>query len=83
MKPSKGRKRQFDAMSEGRSAMLVPARQELTTVEAANLLKVSRPFVIKTQMSGWQRQKLTREGSLSPMAAGQASNTSRVSSVVT
>lgn len=40
------------AMSEGRSVVLVPAEQELTTVEAANLLNVSRPFVIKEVDSG-------------------------------
>jgi len=35
------------AMSEGRPITLVPAKQELSTVEAANFLNVSRPFVIK------------------------------------
>lgn len=35
------------AMSEGRPVVLVPANKELTTVEAANFLNVSRPFVIK------------------------------------
>jgi len=40
------------AMSEGRAVMLVPAQQELTTVEAANFLNVSRPFVIKEIESG-------------------------------
>ncbi len=40
------------AMSEGRPIMLVPAEQELTTVEAANFLNVSRPFVIKEIESG-------------------------------
>jgi len=39
-------------MSEGRAAMLVPADQEFTTVEAANFLNVSRPFVIKEIESG-------------------------------
>ncbi|MCB1907276.1 MAG: excisionase family DNA-binding protein [Rhodocyclaceae bacterium] len=34
-------------MSEGRSIVLVPEKQELSTVEAANFLRVSRPFVIK------------------------------------
>ena len=52
MKPSKGRRRQNDAMSEGCPVMLVPAEQELTTVEAANFLNVSRPFVIKEIESG-------------------------------
>jgi excisionase family DNA binding protein len=32
--------------------MLVPAEQEFTTVEAANFLNVSRPFVIKEIESG-------------------------------
>jgi excisionase family DNA binding protein len=35
------------AMSEGRPIMLMPSSQELSTVEAANFLNVSRPFVIK------------------------------------
>ena len=35
------------AMSEGRPVSLVPANQEFSTVEAANFLNVSRPFVIK------------------------------------
>jgi len=35
------------AMSEGRPIVLMPTEQELTTVEAANFLNVSRPFVIK------------------------------------
>jgi len=39
-------------MSEGRPVTLVPARQELTTVEAANFLNVSRPFVIKEIEAG-------------------------------
>ena len=34
-------------MSEGRPFTLMPEKQELTTVEAANFLNVSRPFVIK------------------------------------
>ena len=40
------------AMSEGRAVMLVPADQEFITVEAANFLNVSRPFVIKEIESG-------------------------------
>ncbi len=35
------------AMSEGRPIALMPSKQELSTVEAANFLNVSRPFVIK------------------------------------
>lgn len=35
------------AMSEGRPIMLMPSKQEFSTVEAANFLNVSRPFVIK------------------------------------
>lgn len=34
-------------MSEGRPFVLMPEKQELTTVEAANFLNVSRPFVVK------------------------------------
>ena len=35
------------AMSEGRTITLVPSKRELSTVEVANFLNVSRPFVIK------------------------------------
>ncbi|MBL8223641.1 MAG: helix-turn-helix domain-containing protein, partial [Bryobacterales bacterium] len=35
------------AMSEGRPITLMPAKREFSTVEAANFLHVSRPFVIK------------------------------------
>lgn len=35
------------AMSEGRPIVLMPTQQELTTVEAANFLNVSRPFITK------------------------------------
>jgi excisionase family DNA binding protein len=34
-------------MSEGRAVTLMPSKQEFSTVEAANFLNVSRPFVIK------------------------------------
>lgn len=34
-------------MSEGRPVILMPSTQEFSTVEAANFLNVSRPFVIK------------------------------------
>lgn len=35
------------ALSERRPVTLKPAKQELSTVEAANFLNVSRPFVVK------------------------------------
>ena len=35
------------AMSERKPVVLMPTKQELSTVEAANFLNVSRPFVIK------------------------------------
>ena len=34
-------------MSEGQPITLVPSSQELSTVEAAHFLNVSRPFVVK------------------------------------
>lgn len=34
-------------MSERRGFTLIPAKQEFSTVEAANFLNVSRPFIIK------------------------------------
>ena len=40
------------AISEGRPVALMPAKQELTTVEAAAFLNVSRPFVIKEIEAG-------------------------------
>lgn len=40
------------AMSEGRPIALVPSNQELSTVEAAHFLNVSRPFVIKEIEAG-------------------------------
>jgi excisionase family DNA binding protein len=40
------------AMSEGRPIVLMPTAQEFTTVEAANFLNVSRPFVIKEIEAG-------------------------------
>ena len=40
------------AMSEGRPVVLMPTEQELTTVEAANFLNVSRPFVVKEMEDG-------------------------------
>ena len=35
------------ALSEGRAVTIIPSKQEFSTVEAANFLNVSRPFVIK------------------------------------
>lgn len=35
------------AMSQGHPIVLMPGKQEFTTVEAAHFLNVSRPFVIK------------------------------------
>lgn len=40
------------AMSEGRPIVLMPTDQELTTVQAAHFLNVSRPFVIKEIEAG-------------------------------
>lgn len=40
------------AMSQDKSVVLMPAESELTTVEAAHFLNVSRPFVIKEMEAG-------------------------------
>ena len=40
------------AMSEGKAVTVMSVNQELTTVEAANYLNVSRPFVIKEIEAG-------------------------------
>jgi excisionase family DNA binding protein len=40
------------ALSERKPVVLMPTKQELSTVEAANYLNVSRPFVIKEVESG-------------------------------
>lgn len=40
------------AMSEGKPITLMPAKQEFTTVEAANFINVSRPFLIKEIEAG-------------------------------
>lgn len=40
------------ALSEGKAVAVIPAKRELSTVEAANFLNVSRPFVIKEIESG-------------------------------
>ena len=39
-------------MSAGRPIVLMPIKQEMSTVEAANFLNVSRPFVIKEIREG-------------------------------
>lgn len=46
------------AMSEGRPVVLMPAEQEFTTVEAANFLNVSRPFLIKEIDAGRLRHRM-------------------------
>ncbi len=40
------------ALSERKPIVLMPTKQELSTVEAANFLNVSRPFVIKEIEAG-------------------------------
>ncbi len=37
----------LEAMAAGRGMTLIPENAELTTVEAAEVLNVSRPFLIK------------------------------------
>lgn len=37
----------LEAMADGRGVTIIPENTELTTFEAANILNVSRPFVIK------------------------------------
>lgn len=37
----------LEAMANGRGVTIIPENTELTTFEAANILNVSRPFVIK------------------------------------
>ena len=39
------------ALSEGKTVTVVPAERELSTLEAAHLLNVSRPFLIKQMES--------------------------------
>lgn len=40
------------AMARGQPIMLIPQKQELSTVEAANFLNVSRPFLIREIEAG-------------------------------
>jgi excisionase family DNA binding protein len=40
------------AMSEGKPITLMPSKREFSTVEAANFINVSRPFVIKEIEAG-------------------------------
>ena len=40
------------ALSEGQPVVLMPSKRELTTVEAAHFLNVSRPFVVKEISEG-------------------------------
>ena len=37
----------LDAMAAGRGVIIIPENVELTTVEASNILNVSRPYLIK------------------------------------
>jgi excisionase family DNA binding protein len=39
-------------MSEGRQITLMPSKREFSTVEAANFINVSRPFIIKEIEAG-------------------------------
>jgi excisionase family DNA binding protein len=46
------------ALSERRDVVLLPAKREFTTVEAANYLNVSRPFVIKEIDAGRLKHRM-------------------------
>ncbi len=46
------------ALSERRDVVLLPAKREFTTVEAANFLNVSRPFVIKEIEAGRLKHRM-------------------------
>lgn len=45
-------------MSEGKQITLMPESREFTTVEAANFLNVSRPFVIKEIEAGRLKHRM-------------------------
>ncbi len=45
-------------LSEGSSVTLVPVKQEFSTVQAANYLNVSRPFVIKEIEAGRLKHRM-------------------------
>mgnify|MGYP000876572226 FL=1 len=45
-------------MSEGKPVVLMPGKHEFSTVEAANYLNVSRPFVIKEIEEGRLRHRM-------------------------
>jgi excisionase family DNA binding protein len=46
------------ALSERREVVLMPAKKEFSTVEAANFLNVSRPFVIKEIEAGRLKHRM-------------------------
>ena len=46
------------ALSEGSAVSIIPAKREFTTVEAAQFLNVSRPFVIKEVAAGRLRHRM-------------------------
>jgi len=46
------------ALSERRRVVLMPAKHEFSTVEAANFLNVSRPFVIKEIEAGRLKHRM-------------------------
>ena len=46
------------AMSEGRPITLMPSKREFSTVEVANFINVSRPFVIKEIEAGRLKHRM-------------------------
>lgn len=42
----------FELMADGQAVTLIPEPREMTTTEAANFLRVSRPFVVKEIEAG-------------------------------